>query len=1152
MKRLLSSILVLSIMLALVPAGGSVFAASAPSFSANEYYFEDFTGVTTMDELVNDRKLRLSAAQKSQYRLETTPEYGTGLGSFDKGAGSVWIPEPMQNTVGGKINLATFENTPGSSLMISADLFVPAGQKGNLKSVSLIQFLEGASTNSALRFVAKLPQAVVSSGKLYFEGPNGTYDVQNNLGSNMLSDSNSRLEYTNTEDGWINLTSMLTYKDGYYETRYFVNGQPIVSSITGQPSVSKVTKLATGGKDLTLYDKRVNVNFDVRPSSASIDVASGAKPFVLDNVLVSMYKGLNVDKTVSVVQGETSVKVPVHNGYTFANAASVPEYVKKGMIDASTVVPANFAIEKVAKDDKFMLSRTAVTGFDVAVERGGLVFSKLPAMNENDIFRITYKNLKAIDGTAVPEGTIILSTDAAYTDPTDIKFYDIAGERKYPVSADQIPLDVIKIKVDTDKAVALEGSNGKNYTGVGGVLDFSAMVLESGATYTLKIDGSDYASFTTSANGSIACSPLAYENGAIKGNIHNSTRDTASYTLAIMGIDASGNIVSTVTKPLSIGELSITPINEIVSGADSYKAVIWGNTTTFEPMVPQMVVKTTDISETTKTKASIFDNDRNMTIEGKLAEPSRLSVVLYDEAETTVKYADDVVTTDAAYKYTLKIPADFATGTYKLTITDGKSVVVDSMPVHYAKSSENQTAIGLVNDAADGPALSTVISDNQAKLEFYFDGYYDKMDSLAQGNVADILYEDIKDTDLTTTDKPAAVKAFRRAVLAKAAEKGLVSDFDELEEYYPELLTDPFRKWMNTSGKAAIVRATPLTQPVSTERRKTWQSGALARLTGVPATTTADFVSKLREAALLECIEDPDGYENIRAMITEYETANYLTVSTAKLTNNVCSKLVGKDFADYAALVAEIDRLYELPTTPPTGGGGSGSGGGGGGIVVTVPVDSKGDETAEPITPVTPVTPVEPVKGLNDISGSWAKAEIQKLYDAGIVSGNGNGKYEPERSIAREEFVAIACRVLELKPILDASLPFGDVAKNDWEYEYVRAAYQNGIINGVSDVSFGKGASISRQDIAVILENILSYKKLETEAEELNFKDNSSIADYAKSSVAKMVKIGVINGYEDNSFGPERPATRAEMAAMMNRFLEFVKNVENSDTDIQE
>ena len=58
------------------------------------------------------------------------------------------------------------------------------------------------------------------------------------------------------------------------------------------------------------------------------------------------------------------------------------------------------------------------------------------------------------------------------------------------------------------------------------------------------------------------------------------------------------------------------------------------------------------------------------------------------------------------------------------------------------------------------------------------------------------------------------------------------------------------------------------------------------------------------------------------------------------------------------------------------------------------------------------------------------------------------------------------------------------------------------------------------------------YKR---QADDVAFSDASDIAEYAKTSVMGLASFGVINGYEDGSFQPERAVSRAEIAVLISR-----------------
>ena len=115
-----------------------------------------------------------------------------------------------------------------------------------------------------------------------------------------------------------------------------------------------------------------------------------------------------------------------------------------------------------------------------------------------------------------------------------------------------------------------------------------------------------------------------------------------------------------------------------------------------------------------------------------------------------------------------------------------------------------------------------------------------------------------------------------------------------------------------------------------------------------------------------------------------------------------------------------------------------------------------------------------------------------------------------------------------------ATCTFDEVKDKDWFYPYVAACYQQGLVNGISDVFFGTGSNITRQDMATMILRALEKNKLlaETEAKPA-FADNAQIADYAKDAVQKIAEMGIINGVGDNMFAPNKYATRAEAAKMI-------------------
>lgn len=108
---------------------------------------------------------------------------------------------------------------------------------------------------------------------------------------------------------------------------------------------------------------------------------------------------------------------------------------------------------------------------------------------------------------------------------------------------------------------------------------------------------------------------------------------------------------------------------------------------------------------------------------------------------------------------------------------------------------------------------------------------------------------------------------------------------------------------------------------------------------------------------------------------------------------------------------------------------------------------------------------------------------------------------------------------------------FNDINKKDWYYSYVIAAYHNGLVNGVDKNTFSPNAPVSRQDLAVMLSRLIPEGS--ERGEPITFADNGEIADYAVKAVTVMVNKGIIYGTDGNRFAPNEKATRAQAAKML-------------------
>ncbi len=221
-----------------------------------------------------------------------------------------------------------------------------------------------------------------------------------------------------------------------------------------------------------------------------------------------------------------------------------------------------------------------------------------------------------------------------------------------------------------------------------------------------------------------------------------------------------------------------------------------------------------------------------------------------------------------------------------------------------------------------------------------------------------------------------------------------------------------------------------------------------------------------------------------------------------------------------------------------SGGGGGGAGGMASGGAASAPVIGDTEEDtiySEDIKPSESTTSV-----YNDVKETdWYYEAVKTLTSKGIVSGDGTGYFYPTNNVTREQFVKMILEAIEVE-VKAGTHSFGDVEGGAWYEDYIATAVSNGIVNGVGGGNFGVGTNITRQDMAVLIGRVLTYKNIEVAKEEVEpFADASEVADYAKEAVANMKAIGLIQGY-NNNYNPKDNLTRAEAATVIASLLELL------------
>lgn len=176
-----------------------------------------------------------------------------------------------------------------------------------------------------------------------------------------------------------------------------------------------------------------------------------------------------------------------------------------------------------------------------------------------------------------------------------------------------------------------------------------------------------------------------------------------------------------------------------------------------------------------------------------------------------------------------------------------------------------------------------------------------------------------------------------------------------------------------------------------------------------------------------------------------------------------------------------------------------------------------------------------------DIAGHWAKGDIEFVVSRGLFSGTSETKFSPNTAMTRGMFVTALGRLANADVSGYTKSSFTDVKGDAYYMGYIEWASKNNIVNGTGNNKFAQDQSITREQMAVIMSNYaktIGYTLPKVHIENI-FTDNAKIGTYAKEAVKQMQMAGVISGKSGNLFDPQSTATRAEVSAVLRRFVEL-------------
>lgn len=530
-----------------------------------------------------------------------------------------------------------------------------------------------------------------------------------------------------------------------------------------------------------------------------------------------------------------------------------------------------------------------------------------------------------------------------------------------------------------------------------------------------------------------------------------------------------------------------------------------------------LAVALTGISAFAKTsQTGNFEITSSGSISAKNGEEITIDVYYPDKTYTDLLNADigdytkillrrDQTTVGERGKYEFKFKVgDIPTGEYTVRISKTNAKTADDVVVEkllYSNPNDYKTAVETLNKAASVIELKNIIDTYSMALGI------DLSNETDSDAVLTIMLNSVKAEKLKSDDAKSVQNCFNLSKLVA-----------ELNSSKTENINNKITVLdLSKCGLDGYYTKSYVNEDV--------QKNLTSRVSGKNFDSIPKLYKSLCEQFVLAVVEKSGSNSAIKEVIDGF--SEEIGASVSGFSERNLSELSGQNYNDYSALKSAIDNIKSSNSGSPSSSGGNRGGGSGGSI--------GGTKTYPTVVPDTDNKDIElNYYVFDDLDGvEWAREPICKLAEMGVLRGKEYRLFYPNDNITREEFVKMLTVAYKLN-IENKTAKFTDVNADDWFMPYVAAAFENGIVNGVSDDMFGTGQNITRQDLAVMAYNAALKNGVEFNTEGVQkFSDDDKISDYAKTAVYALKSQDIVNGIDGKNFAPQDTATRAEAAKIL-------------------
>lgn len=201
------------------------------------------------------------------------------------------------------------------------------------------------------------------------------------------------------------------------------------------------------------------------------------------------------------------------------------------------------------------------------------------------------------------------------------------------------------------------------------------------------------------------------------------------------------------------------------------------------------------------------------------------------------------------------------------------------------------------------------------------------------------------------------------------------------------------------------------------------------------------------------------------------------------------------------------------------------------------PADNGGSTATQP-SEKEPAAAPEASPFRDVAADDWFYEAVCYVQETGLMDGMGDGTFAPQTALSRAMLARLLYN-LEGQPAVDGGNRFGDLTA-DWYIDAVNWAASLGLVSGYGDGSFRPDQDISRQEMVQMLYHYARYKGYDLSGSyDLSaFRDGDKTADWAREAMAWALAQGIVSGKGGSTLDPEGSATRAEIAQLLQNFLE--------------